>query len=98
MKKIMINISWIARLLVFAAVVGATRGWNVGVALKYQLVSSILSREAGNAIAGGDVGFQLTSDLNVAAVWHDPKDPTMVLLKIQVRRENRGTNCFVRSL
>ncbi|XP_043281119.1 microsomal triglyceride transfer protein large subunit isoform X2 [Venturia canescens] len=65
------------------AVVGATRGWNVGEALKYQLVSTILSREAGNPRAGGDVGFQLTSDLNVAAVWHDPKDPAVTLLQIQ---------------
>ena len=73
-------------LAVFIAVVGATRGWNIGVALRYQLSTTILSREAGKPRAGSDVGFQMTGELSVAAVWQHPNDPDTFLLKIEVRK------------
>lgn len=73
-----------ATLLVILAVVGATGGWHVGVALRYQLTSTILSKEAGKPRDSGDVGFQMTGELGVAAVWRDPRDPQSLLLRIEV--------------
>ncbi|XP_034947067.1 microsomal triglyceride transfer protein large subunit [Chelonus insularis] len=67
------------------AVVGATGGWSIGDGLKYQLMTTILSRESGASKPGGDVGFQLTGELIVSAIWQDPQDTKTVLLSVELK-------------
>ncbi|KAK2589067.1 hypothetical protein KPH14_001902 [Odynerus spinipes] len=66
------------------AVAGATKGWDVGNGLKYELTTTVLFREAGPSKSPGDVGFQLTAELDVSAVWRDPNDPESLLLNIEL--------------
>ncbi|XP_015186942.1 PREDICTED: microsomal triglyceride transfer protein large subunit [Polistes dominula] len=66
------------------AVAGATKGWDVGSGLKYELTTIVLFREAGPSKSAGDVGFQLTAELDVTAVWRDPNDPESLLLNIEI--------------
>ncbi|XP_035720701.1 microsomal triglyceride transfer protein large subunit-like isoform X2 [Vespa mandarinia] len=66
------------------AVAGATKGWDVGSGLKYQLTTTVLFRESGPSKFAGDVGFQLTAELDVTAVWRDPNDPESFLLNIEI--------------
>ena len=68
----------------FLAVAGATRGWNLGHGLRYEFTTTLLFREAGPPRPGGDVGFQMTGQLEVVPVWQDPKDPDTIILKIKV--------------
>ncbi|XP_072755911.1 microsomal triacylglycerol transfer protein isoform X2 [Anoplolepis gracilipes] len=73
--------------VIFAAVVGAVKGWEVGSGHKYKLTNTLLFREVGSPNSGGDVGFQLTGELDVIAVWrdpNDPNDPNSFLLKFKV--------------
>ncbi|XP_057321313.1 microsomal triacylglycerol transfer protein isoform X1 [Microplitis mediator] len=64
------------------AIVGVGGGWTVGNGLKYQLTTTILSRESGSST--GDVGFQLTGYLVVDAIWQDPNDHYNYLLAIEL--------------
>ncbi|XP_012263474.2 microsomal triacylglycerol transfer protein [Athalia rosae] len=66
------------------AVAGAARGWTLGSGLKYKLTTTLLFKEAGPPRAGGDVGFQLTGELAVTAVWKDPNDAGTLLLKVEL--------------
>ncbi|KMQ97444.1 microsomal triglyceride transfer protein large subunit [Lasius niger] len=66
------------------AVVGAARGWEVGSGHKYRLTNTLIFREAGSPKSGGDVGFRLTSELDVTAVWQDSNDPNSFLLKFKL--------------
>ena len=67
-----------------SAVAGATRGWDLGRGLKYEITTTLLFREAGRPRPGGDVGFQMTGYLKVVPVWQDPKNLNTVILKIKV--------------
>ncbi|XP_025156422.1 microsomal triglyceride transfer protein isoform X2 [Harpegnathos saltator] len=66
------------------AVAGATRGWEAGSGHRYKLTTTLLFREAVPLKSGGDVGFRLTSELDVIAVWRDPADPDVFLLKFEL--------------
>lgn len=70
--------------VMLAAVAGAIRGWEAGSGHKYRLTTTLLFREAVPPKSGGDVGFRLTSDLDVTAVWRDSGDPDVFLLKFEV--------------
>lgn len=65
------------------AMAGATRGWDLGSGLKYKLTTTLLFSEAAPLKSSGDVGFRLTSELDVTAVWQRPDDLSSFLLKIQ---------------
>ena len=71
--------------VIFAAMAGATRGWDLGSGLKYKLTTTLLFSEAAPSKSSGDVGFRLTGELDVTAVWQRPDDSSSFLLKIQVR-------------
>lgn len=64
------------------AVAGATRGWKIGSGHKYRLTNTLIFREVGST--GADVGFQLTGELDITAVWQDPNDPNAFLLKFKL--------------
>nr|XP_003704407.1 PREDICTED: LOW QUALITY PROTEIN: microsomal triglyceride transfer protein large subunit [Megachile rotundata] len=64
------------------AVVGATKGWDVGNGVKYKLTTTLLFSEATPTKSSGDVGFRLTGELDVTAVWQTPDDS--FLLKIEL--------------
>ncbi|XP_014474918.1 PREDICTED: microsomal triglyceride transfer protein large subunit isoform X2 [Dinoponera quadriceps] len=66
------------------AVASAIRGWEVGSGHRYRLTTTLLFREAVPPKSGGDVGFRLTSELDVTAVWRDPGDPDLFLLKFKL--------------
>ncbi|XP_011335273.1 microsomal triglyceride transfer protein large subunit isoform X2 [Ooceraea biroi] len=66
------------------AVAGAIRGWETGSGHKYLLKTTLIFREAGSPKRGGDVGFRLTGELDVTAVWRDPNDPNVFLLKFEL--------------
>lgn len=68
--------------IILAAVAGATRGWKIGSGHKYRLTNTLIFREVGST--GADVGFQLTGELDITAVWQDPNDPNAFLLKFKV--------------
>jgi len=70
--------------VILAAVAGAIRGWETGSGHKYRLTTTLIFRETGPPRAGGDVGFRLTGELDVTAVWRDSADPNVVLLKFEV--------------
>lgn len=70
--------------MIVAAVVGATKGWGVGDSLKYKLTTTLLFSEAAPTKSSGDVGFRLTGELDLAAVWKNPDDHESFLLRIQV--------------
>jgi len=70
--------------VILAAVAGAVRGWETGSGHKYRLTTTLIFREAGPPRAGGDVGFRITGELDVTAVWRDSTDPNVVLLKFEV--------------
>ncbi|KAK0175394.1 hypothetical protein PV327_009145 [Microctonus hyperodae] len=65
------------------AVVGAVRGWTIGNGIKYQLTTIVLSRESRLTKAGGDVGYQFTGEIIVAAVWQDPHELENILLRLE---------------
>ncbi|XP_066589474.1 microsomal triacylglycerol transfer protein [Prorops nasuta] len=67
------------------AVASATRGWSTGSGFTYKLTNTLLFREAGPPKSGGDVGFQLTGELDITAVWKDPQDLDTFLLKLQLQ-------------
>lgn len=71
--------------MILAAVAGATRGWDVGSGLKYRLTTTLLFSEVAPSKSSGDVGFRLTGELDVTAVWQLPTDHQSVLLRIEVR-------------
>ncbi|XP_076241599.1 microsomal triacylglycerol transfer protein [Calliopsis andreniformis] len=66
------------------AVAGATRGWDVGSGLKYRLTTTLLFSEAAPSKSSGDVGFRLTGELDVTAVWQLPTDRDSSLLRIEL--------------
>ena len=72
--------------VIIAAVNGATKGFEIGQELDYDLITTMLFREATTVQPknAGDVGFQITGKLQVAAIWVDPKDPDLLLLSIKV--------------
>lgn len=70
---------------ILAAVAGAIRGWETGSGHKYKLATTVIFREAGPPRPGGDVGFKLTGELDVTAVWRDPNDPEVFLLNFEVQ-------------
>lgn len=72
-------------LLLIVAVVESIGGWTIGNGHKYQLTTIVLSRESGTLKSGGDVGFQLTGEITVNAVWQDPNDSETILLDIEVK-------------
>ncbi|CAK9819902.1 Microsomal triacylglycerol transfer protein [Anthophora quadrimaculata] len=66
------------------AVAGATRGWDVGTGLKYKLTTTLLFSESVPSKFSGDVGFRLTGELDVIAVWQRPDDLDTFLLKLEL--------------
>lgn len=84
--------------VIFAAVAGATRGWEAGSGHKYRLTNTLIFREAGSPKSGGDVGFQLTSELDVTAVWQDSNDPNSFLLKFKVCYLSLSLICIFQTL
>ncbi|CAK9812892.1 Microsomal triacylglycerol transfer protein [Anthophora plagiata] len=66
------------------AVAGATRGWDVGTGLKYKLTTTLLFSESVPSKFSGDVGFRLTGELDVIAVWQRPDDLDTFLLKMEL--------------
>lgn len=70
--------------MIVAAVAGATRGWDVGTGLKYKLTTTLLFSESVPSKFSGDVGFRLTGELDVIAVWQRPDDLDTFLLKLEV--------------
>lgn len=70
--------------VIFVAMAGATRGWDLASGLKYKLTTTLLFSEAAPSKSSGDVGFRLTGELDVTAVWQKPDDPSSFLLKIEV--------------
>ncbi|KOC60003.1 Microsomal triglyceride transfer protein large subunit [Habropoda laboriosa] len=70
--------------LIVAAVAGVTRGWEVGSGLKYKLTTTLLFSETAPSKFSGDVGFRLTGELDVTAVWQNPDDLNTFLLKIEL--------------
>lgn len=80
-----LSIMYLKVCVIFAAMAGATRGWDLGSGLKYKLTTTLLFSETAPSKSGGDVGFRLTGELDVTAVWQRPDDSNSFLLKIQVR-------------
>lgn len=76
------NFKWCFYFLVTIAVVGVGEGWKLGNGLKYQLTTTILSRESG--IGTKDVGFMFSGNFIVNAIWQDPNDKDNCLLAIEV--------------
>lgn len=70
--------------VILAAVVGATKGWKIGSGHKYRLTNTLIFREVGSPKSESDVGFQLTGELDITAVWQDPNDANSFLLKFKV--------------
>lgn len=66
------------------AVAGGTKGWVIGGGHKYKLTNTLIFREAEPPKSGGDVGFRLTGDLDVTALWQDSNDPNSFLLKFEL--------------
>ncbi|XP_033314809.1 microsomal triglyceride transfer protein large subunit isoform X2 [Bombus bifarius] len=71
-------------LLTLFAMAGATRGWDLASGLKYKLTTTLLFSEAAPSKSSGDVGFRLTGELDVTAVWQKPDDPSSFLLNIEL--------------
>ncbi|XP_076635273.1 microsomal triacylglycerol transfer protein isoform X1 [Colletes latitarsis] len=61
-----------------------TKGWDIVSGLKYKMTTTLLFSEAAPTKSSGDVGFRLTGDLDVTAVWQDPIDQETFLLKIEL--------------
>ncbi|XP_017890463.1 microsomal triglyceride transfer protein large subunit-like [Ceratina calcarata] len=72
------------------AVAGATRGWHIGTGLKYKLTTTLLFSEAVPSRSSDDVGYRLTGELNVTAVWQRPDDIDSYLLRVEVIEEQRS--------
>lgn len=73
------NTCW--KLCVIFTAIASIKGWEVGQGHKYKLTTTLIFRETGPAKSGGDVGFRLTGELNVTAVW---QDHNIFLLQFQV--------------
>ncbi|XP_020285728.1 microsomal triglyceride transfer protein large subunit isoform X2 [Pseudomyrmex gracilis] len=71
-------------ILTFLTVAGVARGWETGSGHRYKLTTTLIFKEAGPPRSGGDVGFRLTGELDVIAVWQDHSDPNVFLLKFQL--------------
>ncbi|XP_011862749.1 PREDICTED: microsomal triglyceride transfer protein large subunit isoform X2 [Vollenhovia emeryi] len=67
--------------VILAAVAGGTKGWELGSGHKYRLTNTLIFREAEPPKSGGDVGFRLTGELGVAALW---QDSNVFLLKFEL--------------
>lgn len=70
--------------IILVAVAGGTKGWKIGSGHKYRLTNTLIFREAEPPKSGGDVGYRLTGDLDITAVWQDSNDPSIFLLKFEV--------------
>jgi len=70
--------------VILAAVAGGTRGWQVGSGHKYKLTNTLIFREAEPPKSAGNVGFRLTGELDITALWQDSNDPNVFLLKFEV--------------
>ncbi|XP_015591483.1 microsomal triglyceride transfer protein large subunit isoform X2 [Cephus cinctus] len=81
-RPVAVTISLVS-LLAFFAVAGTAPGWNLGKGLRYELTTTTLFKEVG-PVKFGDVGFQLTGQVVVTALWKDPKDADAILLKIEL--------------
>ncbi|TGZ31885.1 microsomal triacylglycerol transfer protein [Temnothorax longispinosus] len=66
------------------AVAGGTRGWELGSGHKYTLTNTLIFREAEPPKSGGDVGYRLTGELDITALWQDSNDPNIFLLKFEL--------------
>ncbi|KAL0115857.1 hypothetical protein PUN28_011023 [Cardiocondyla obscurior] len=66
------------------AVAGGTRGWEIGSGHKYKLSNTLIFREAAPPKSGGDVGFRVTGELDVTALWQDTGDSNIFLLKFEL--------------
>lgn len=66
------------------AIASATKGWEIGSGLKYELTTTVLFRESGPSKSAADVGFQLTAEVDASVVWRDPNDPESLLLNIEL--------------
>nr|XP_012221835.1 PREDICTED: microsomal triglyceride transfer protein large subunit isoform X1 [Linepithema humile] len=66
------------------AVASISKGWEVGQGHKYKLTTVLIFRETGPAKSGGDVGFGLSGELDVTAVWQDHYKPNILLLQFQL--------------
>ncbi|XP_036147504.1 microsomal triglyceride transfer protein large subunit isoform X2 [Monomorium pharaonis] len=71
-------------LLTLLAVAGGTKGWIIGSGHRYRLTNTLIFREAEPLKSGGDVGFRLTGDLDVTALWQDSNDHNSFLLKFEL--------------
>lgn len=70
--------------VILAAIAGGTKGWEIGSGHKYRLTNTLIFREAEPPKSGGDVGFRLTGELGITALWQDSNDPNVFLLKFEV--------------
>lgn len=70
--------------VILAAVAGGTKGWQVGNGHKYKLTNTLIFRETESSKPTGDVGFRLTGELDITALWQDFNDPNIFLLKFEV--------------
>ncbi|XP_011631593.1 microsomal triglyceride transfer protein large subunit isoform X2 [Pogonomyrmex barbatus] len=66
------------------AVAGGTKGWEIGNGHRYNLMNTLIFREAAPSKSGGDVGFRLTGELDITALWQDSNDPNIFLLKFEL--------------
>ncbi|OAD56739.1 Microsomal triglyceride transfer protein large subunit [Eufriesea mexicana] len=72
--------------VIVAAMAGATKGWDLGSKLKYKLTTTLLFSETAPSKSSGDVGFRLTSELDLNVVWQNPQDLDSFLLKIELQQ------------
>ncbi|KAG5310439.1 MTP protein, partial [Acromyrmex insinuator] len=74
----------LGELRVTGAVAGGTKGWQVGNGHKYKLTNTLIFRETESSKSTGDVGFRVTGELDVTALWQDFNEPNIFLLKFEL--------------
>lgn len=80
--------------VIFSAVASIARGWETGSGHKYNLENTFIFREIEALKSGGDVGFRLTGELAVTAVWRSPSDLDLFLLKFEVLSIIHSSSCL----
>jgi len=71
--------------VILAAIAGGIKGWQVGNGHKYKLTNTLIFKETESSKSTGDVGFRVTGELDITALWQDFNDPNIFLLKFEVR-------------
>lgn len=72
-------------LLNLLALAGAIKGFEIGEVLNYDVTTTMLFRETNTLKrTAADVGFQLTGNVEIAAVWKDSKNSNLFLLSLKV--------------